>query len=69
MQVRMTGKVSGVRDGQLWPDAGDTLDVPDEEGASLCASGLAEPVDTRDADTETATKPETGVTKRSVRED
>ncbi len=64
MNIRMIGKVSGVRDGKSWPDAGETLDVPDDEAAALCASGLAEPVDARNAETETATKPEAAVTKR-----
>lgn len=47
MRVRMTSQVSGTRDGQNWPAVGETIDVPADEGKSLCGAGLAEPVDTR----------------------
>jgi hypothetical protein len=46
--------VSGSRDGQPWPKRGEALNVADDEGASLCASGLAEPVTDADADVEKA---------------
>lgn len=36
--------ISGTRSGVDWPPIGGTLDVDDEEGAQLCAGGLAEPV-------------------------
>lgn len=44
MQVRMVAAISGTRDGQDWPSIGETLTVPAEEGAQLCAAGLAVPV-------------------------
>lgn len=44
MRIRMKGVIAGPRNGVDWPPVGGELDVPDEEGASLCASGLAEPV-------------------------
>lgn len=44
MKVRMLVKVQGTRDGADWPEIGDTITVPDAEGADLCATGLAEPV-------------------------
>lgn len=44
MRIRMKIQMSGSRNGQHWPAAGGVVDVPDREGASYCASGLAEPV-------------------------
>lgn len=44
MRVRMKVDVSGVRDGQPWPPRGETVEVGDQEGADLCAAGMAEPV-------------------------
>ncbi|WP_208030867.1 hypothetical protein [Streptomyces cyanogenus] len=46
--------MSGSRDGQPWPKRGEAFDVSDEEGASLCASGIAEPVGDKDRDVERA---------------
>ena len=44
MKIRMKADVSGSRNGEPWPPRGSTLELPDEEGASLCAAGIAEPV-------------------------
>ena len=44
MRVRMKATLSGTRNGAPWPARGEELDVPDEEGALLCANDLAEPV-------------------------
>lgn len=44
MKVRMKVGISGTRSGEDWPGPGGILDVDDEEGAALCAGGLAEPV-------------------------
>ena len=45
MKVRMVTGISGGRgDGSAWPDPGGDLDVDDDEGAALCASGVAVPV-------------------------
>jgi hypothetical protein len=52
----MKGLVAGLRDGADWPKVGEELDVPDDEGAALCANGMADPVATDD--TEKATAPE-----------
>lgn len=41
MKVRMTARVSGTRDGAVWPDAGEMIDVPAEEAAQLISSRLA----------------------------
>ena len=49
MKVRMKGDVSGSRNGVPWPARGEVMELPDDEGAQLCASGLATPVkDTED---------------------
>lgn len=58
MRVRMKAEVSGTRDGRSWPPRGETVELPDDEGAQLCASGIAEPVATDDTETATPPKPE-----------
>ncbi|MGW0993528.1 hypothetical protein ACWD5V_09495 [Streptomyces sp. NPDC002523] len=66
MKIRMKTAVSGSRNGQPWPPRGGTLELPDGEGAALCASGLAEPVaDDVDASVETAI-PEGDAEKRAL---
>lgn len=40
----MKQHITGRRDGARWPAKGETLVVPDAEGADLCAQGIAEPV-------------------------
>ncbi|MFF1685934.1 hypothetical protein [Streptomyces sp. NPDC058254] len=57
MKVRMKVQISGTRDGQEWPAKGDEVELPDDEGAQLCASGLAEPL-TDTPEPETATAPD-----------
>ena len=52
----MKGTIAGLRDGADWPVVGDELDVPDDEGAALCANGMADPVVIDD--TEKAVAPE-----------
>lgn len=46
MRIKMKVGLSGSRDGHAWPAVGEEVDLPDEEGAQYCASGLAEPVAT-----------------------
>lgn len=48
--VTMIRKVSGTRDGVDWPDPGESIDVPDEEAASLIMLGLAKEPDEAPAD-------------------
>lgn len=67
MKIRMKADISGVRDGHPWPRRGETVEVPDHQGADLCASGLAEPVADTDADAEKAVSPESE--KRTVTTD
>lgn len=56
MRVRMRVKVSGTRAGKAWPEPGGELELPDAEGAKLCAAGMAEPVAASEP-VETATSP------------
>lgn len=44
MRVKMKVQVSGTRNGRPWPDRGETMALPDEEAAQLCAAGMAETV-------------------------
>jgi len=54
VKIRMKADISGSRNGQPWPRRGGTVEVPDAEGADLCAAGLAEPVAQKTARVETA---------------
>lgn len=56
MKIRMKADISGSRNGKPWPRRGGTVEVPDAEGAELCAAGLAEPVAQKTASVETAVK-------------
>lgn len=59
MRIRMLVEKTGPRyDGRMWPYPGGEIDVPDEEGAALCAQGDAAPVAQADADVETREKPD-----------
>jgi hypothetical protein len=49
--------ISGTRNGADWPPLGGVLDVDDDEGAQLCAGGLAEPVYDPDEGVRTAVAP------------
>lgn len=44
MKVRMKEQILGTRDGVRWPAPGGEVNLPDREGAKLCAAGSAEPV-------------------------
>jgi len=59
VKVKMLVDVTGTRgDGQPWPARGEEVDVPDDEGADLIKSGIAEGVaEKRDAKVEKATAP------------
>jgi len=37
-------QIVGTRDGVAWPAPGEVKELPDHEGARLCARGFAEPV-------------------------
>ena len=65
MKIRMKMTVSGLRNGVPWPPRGGVLDVPDVEGAALCAMGGAEPVAEADSDVEKAV-PEADAEQRTA---
>jgi hypothetical protein len=44
VKVRLKFQITGTRNGVRWPAPGEVVDLPDVEGAKLCASGLATPV-------------------------
>ena len=44
MRVQMRRVITGTRDGVEWPPPGGEIDLPDDEGAHLCAVGMAVPV-------------------------
>lgn len=54
MRVRMKLSITGTRDGKDWPAKGEEVDLPDTEGADLCAAGIAEPVVVERAEKATA---------------
>lgn len=56
MKIRMKVQISGTRNGQTWPPYNEVLEVGDEEGAELCAAGMAVPV--ADDGVETAVAPD-----------
>ena len=47
MEVRMIRKIQGSRDGLMWPEVGETIDVPKDEGEQLVANDYAEVADGR----------------------
>lgn len=61
MRVRLKVDISGSRGGPdgptEWPPRGSIVDLPDQEGADLCAAGMADPM-TDFVKAETATLPE-----------
>lgn len=61
MKIRMKVQMSGTRNGQRWPEVGETADIPTGEAQHLVASGIAEEVDGKKT-TETATPPASEVT-------
>jgi hypothetical protein len=52
VKVQMKVYISGARNGVEWPAPGVEVDVPDDEGAELCAAGLAIPVRSDEDDVE-----------------
>ena len=41
--VRMDRHITGSRNGEPWPPAGETIDLPAREAADLIANGYAQP--------------------------
>jgi hypothetical protein len=53
-KVRMLIKVAGSRDGQDWPEIGETIDVPKTEAEQLFLNRQAAPAGDKDAEIEAA---------------
>lgn len=58
MKIKMLIQIAGARDGVAYPAPGETLDLPDNEAAKLCAAGFAEPIAER-------AKPEKAVARQA----
>lgn len=44
MQVRLTYRIDGTRNGEEWPPIGGVIDVPTDEAMNLISHGYAVPV-------------------------
>jgi hypothetical protein len=44
MKVRIVNRPTGLLNGRDWPLVGEVLEVEDNVGADMCASGIGEPV-------------------------
>jgi len=62
MKIRIKAGLTGLYNGQVWPEVGETTDVPDVVAVGLLNGGFAEVVTT--AKVETATTDTTKVEKR-----
>jgi hypothetical protein len=65
-RVRMRGQVSGTRNGQPWPQVGDTVELSDDEAQTLIRGGLAVHVHEDPPKVERAVKPPEDVEKRAA---
>lgn len=65
MKVVLKVDVSGTRNGQPWPRRGEVVDVGDQEGADLCAAGMATPVAVDDVETASPEAAEERLTTRT----
>jgi hypothetical protein len=65
MRIRMKVTMSGTRNGEDWPAAGATVDLPTGEAQHLVASGIAEEVDGT-PEVETATASDTAEKREPV---
>lgn len=42
MRVQMKQRIGGNRNGEAWPDVGETIDLPDHEAADMIAAGYCQ---------------------------
>lgn len=63
MRIVMRVQITGTRNGADWPAPGGVIDLPSEEAAALCASGLAETAKGHE-ETSTPAATETATPKR-----
>lgn len=60
MIVEMRARISGTRNGQDWPQVGETISLPDAEARDMIAAGLVvEVADAPKPQTAAAPKPRT----------
>lgn len=60
MRVQLLTAITGTRDGQDWPAAGESVDLPDAEARDMIAAGLVvEVADAPKPQTAAAPKPRT----------
>lgn len=64
MKVRMIARISGLRDGEPWPEPGELADVPADEAASLIECKLAELPEPVAPEAAVAPKAETATTPK-----
>lgn len=67
MRVTMRVAITGTRNGQPWPGAGGTIDVPEAEASDLIAAGLAVAAEKPVAQKATAPSGEKATAKRAAR--
>jgi hypothetical protein len=58
MKVQMKYQITGLRNGEPWPEPGTQIDLPDDEGAMVIASGMAEAAQEPEPETVKGVKPE-----------
>jgi hypothetical protein len=67
VKVKMKVGISGSRNGRPWPDIGEEVTLPDQEGKEMCEAGLAEPVAEKPkAETRSEAKTETSTETREA---
>ena len=49
MRVKLKVQLSGTRDGVAWPAVGSVVELPDDEARDMITSGVAGPLDDKDA--------------------
>jgi len=65
VKVKLKVPMSGTRGGVDWPPVNTEIEVDDDEGAHLCAAGIAEPVVEERTEKAVAPEPEKRGSSRS----
>ncbi len=58
VKVEMLVQISGTRDGEFWPEPGETIDVPAAEADTLVAAGSAKVARERKSSSKAGAEPE-----------
>lgn len=67
MEVRMTTKIQGSRNGEYWPEINGVIDLPDGEAMDLINAGLADRIAMENHEPEPVNEPETQTGKKADR--